>query len=54
MIDKQIQNLKQVFFGNYIEQKDLNELEHFLKVQLNTINLIKGTQEETIQLNKIK
>ena len=50
MINKQIENLKQVFFGNHIEQKDLNELKDFLKVQLNTIERMQGIQEKTIQL----
>ena len=50
MINKQIENLKQVFFGNHIEQKGLNELKEFLKVQLNTIERMQGIQEKTIQL----
>ena len=50
MINKQIKNLKQVFFGNHIEQKDLKELKEFLKVQLNTIERMQGIQEKTIQL----
>ena len=50
MINKQIENLKQVFLGNHIEQKDLNELKDFLKVQLNTIERMQGIQEKTIQL----
>ena len=50
MINKQIQNLKQVFFGSHIEPKDLNELKEFLKVQLNTIERMQGIQEKTIQL----